>query len=110
MSILAPANPTRLRMITEAVWTTLYLAYKDPDDRSNIPIRIPIEESVTALLTCAAKLIAMQPNATARQRLIAAAGPALDRAVTNNRAQAAVNEQMDRKLILPQGINVTLPN
>ena len=110
MPIMTGTNPKRQRAITEAVWTTIYLAYKDPDDRSSVPISVPVEEAVAALLTCAAKLVSTLADARQRQKLIAAASPALDRAVSANLAQSAPAAGVSRELILPNGTDLILPN
>ena len=79
-------------------------------DRSDVPIFVPVEEAVTALLTCAAKLVSTLSDARRRQGLVMAAGPALDRAVAANRAQGAPAAGVGRELILPNGADLILPN
>lgn len=91
----------RQRMITEAVWTTLVLAYGD-DHQPAETVAMPIREAVSALLTCVANLIAQEPSAVERQKILALVSPMLDRAVRAGRTQPG--------LILPTNHGISLPN
>ncbi|HDZ73704.1 MAG TPA: hypothetical protein ENH55_13245 [Aurantimonas coralicida] len=101
MPTLTENDPGRRRAVTEALWTTLTLAYRDPGDRSGQPVAIPINEAVGALLTCVVNLVAEVPDAAARGKLITLIPPLIDRGVRAARNQPGFKLQPVSGIILP---------
>lgn len=90
----------RQRMVAEALWKTLTLAFTEPGDRSGRPVAIPVEDTVSALLTCVAQVLVDVDDAKERQRIIAAASPLLYRAVQAGRSRADLILPADHGIVL----------
>lgn len=87
-------------MVTEAVWKTIVLAYSEPRQNED-EISIPAGEAVSALMTCAAHIIAGVPDPSERASMIAQLSPIVGRAVTDSGT--------GRNLLTPQN-GIVLPN
>ena len=91
-----------MEMVADAVWKTIVLAYRDPDDRSGRAVSLPADEVISALMTCAAQITVSVSDAALRQSIISNVGPLLDRAVKAGR--------MDAGLRIPDNHNIILPH
>ena len=92
----------RRQMLVEALWKTVVLFYRDPDDRSgdDSNVTIPVVESSEALLTCVANIVAQHPDAATRHKIIAGATPAIGK---------VASARQSKKLIIPE-TGFLLPN
>ena len=100
MTILTQSQPERQLAVSEALWTTLTLAYKSPDDRSKNPVALPAGEALGAILSCAASLIAQVPDARTRHNLIKQATPMIDIAVNNDMRRSDSSLPSHQSIIL----------
>ena len=76
-------NQDRQRMVADALWQTIVLAYTPPGDRSGKLPPLPVREVAGALLTCLANLIAQIGDRSTRRNLMSQIGPLVQRGVTD---------------------------